>query len=374
MNAKKLKVLHILYEIKFSGAEVMLNLASDYLQKKGISLYALNTSNKLGDYADVMQKSGYQIFHIPISNRLKFIIHFYSFLKKEKFDVVHIHPEKYKLLIALIAKLASVGIITTTVHSVFGGLFKGAKLRNFKIKRWIARNILGVTFIAISPSVKEIEEEILSNPTELVPNWTDETKFFPAKSEEEKQMLRKELGIHENSLVIISVGSCIPIKNQKDIITCTHQLISKNYNIIYLLVGDGPLRQSYEEYAKQLGIEQYVRFVGQSNKVRDLLIASDVFVMTSKYEGLGNSLLEALYCGLPAIVYNVYGLRDLVEDSKNGFVIETNPDMLADKLEILYNNEILRKQFGANGYEYVKKEYNMKTSLDKMIQVYEGKK
>jgi glycosyltransferase involved in cell wall biosynthesis len=268
---------------------------------------------------------------------------------------VHIHPEKYKLFIALIAKLASVGIITTTVHNVLGGLFKGAKLRNFKIKRWIARNILGVTFIAISPSVKEIEEEILSNPTELVPNWTDETKFFPAKSEEEKQMLRKELGIHENSLVIISVGSCIPTKNQKDIITCTHHLISKNYNIIYLLVGDGPLRQSYEEYAKQLGIEQYVRFVGQSNKVRDLLIASDVFVMASKYEGLGNSLLEALYCGLPAIVYNVYGLRDLVEDSKNGFVIETNPDMLADKLEILYNNEILRKQFGANGYEYVKK-------------------
>jgi hypothetical protein len=75
MNAKKLKVLHILYEIKFSGAEVMLNLASDYLQKKGISLYALNTSDKLGDYADVMQKNGYQIFHIPISNRLKFIIH-----------------------------------------------------------------------------------------------------------------------------------------------------------------------------------------------------------------------------------------------------------------------------------------------------------
>ena len=72
--------------------------------------------------------------------------------------------------------------------------------------------------------------------------------------------------------------------------------------------------------------------------MRDYLICSDVFVMTSRYEGLGNSAIEAMACGLPSILYNVPGLNELIVNNSNGFLIAPNHFELARKIEFLINN------------------------------------
>ncbi len=87
------------------------------------------------------------------------------------------------------------------------------------------------------------------------------------------------------------------------------------------IVGDGELRESLHQMASELGLEDRVCFVGQQSNVSDWLRKARVFVLTSDSEGLALSLMEAMMCGLPAIVSNVGDLNELVDDAVNGYLV-----------------------------------------------------
>src|SRR5690606_33415856 len=108
--------------------------------------------------------------------------------------------------------------------------------------------------------------------------------------------------------------------------------------------GKGKTECEEKQLSEDLGINGLVRFEGNKDNVRDYLLASDVFVMPSKFEGLGNSCLEAMACGIPVILYNVVGLRDLISNNDNGFLIEPNPQELANKIVLYSDNPQLRKE------------------------------
>lgn len=369
MDTKKIKVLHILAEIKYSGAEVMLRLAGNYLTEKNTALYALSTGDKMGDFAPILEESQYQVHHIRFSYSLSFIITFFKFLRQHQFDVAHIHREGGRLAIAFICKMAGVRKIVATVHNVFGILFTGRRRIQKIIERWIQRNILGVVFISIGESVANTERKYLKNTTVLIPNWIDAHLFQPATSQEEVRQARQKMGIGEE-LVITTVGSFINAKGHIDALKAVCLLKEKiDKKFVLLLVGGGYLKESYQQYIEENGIGEYVRFMGQIKNVREILIASDVYVMTSKFEGLPISLLEALHCGIPAVVYNNYGLVDLVKDRTNGFVVAADARLLAEKI-LLFLDKNLQTRLGANASSIVRQEYSMEKSLDSHLALY----
>ena len=110
------------------------------------------------------------------------------------------------------------------------------------------------------------------------------------------------------------------------------------------VVGDGPLRGAMEALARELGIAGQVRFAGHQTDVPRWLRQSRLFVLTSDSEGLALSLMEAMTCGLPAIVSNVGDLGDLVEHGVNGFLVsERTPEAFAERIvELLLKPERLR--------------------------------
>ena len=98
-----------------------------------------------------------------------------------------------------------------------------------------------------------------------------------------------------------------------------------------------------------------------------------VSVSTEDSESFGVAILEASACEKPVIVSNVGGLPEVVKNEKTGFIIEKeNPSELANILEILINNEKMRREFGKNGREMVLREYDWEKSLNKMISVYDS--
>jgi len=370
---KKLKVLHVLKEIKFSGAELMLNIAAQEFSARNIELHALALGQQRGDYADILQSSGYQIHHIPFSYSVSFWNKFTKLLKAEKFDVVHVHPEKECFYISAICKYARVKKVVATIHNVFGIIHKKPVLRKMRWKRYIARNFFGLQYLSIGQSVQETEEEILKNPTILIPNWIDESKFYASQDNQEKLTIRKEFNIPEKAFVLISVGACSHVKNQKDILQAMPKILEQVPHAIYILVGDGPKKAEYEQLALDLGIKEQVYFWGQTERVRDVLVASDVFVMPSKFEGLGNSLLESLYCEIPAVVYNVYGLKDLIINERNGFIGKCEPEFLTQKIMFLAKHPDIILQMGNQASKIAKEEYNLKKSIDRLYKVYTSK-
>lgn len=363
-----MKVIHILNQINFSGAEVMLNLAAPILKKNGFKLHALSTGKNKGDYSDVLENAGYKIHHIPFSKTPKYFWFLYKELRKEHFDIVHIHPERAFVWHALIAKIAGTKVIVRTVHSIFN--FKGILRKRKYFARLFARKILKIKFHSISDSVALIEKDYFNNPTKKIYNWIDENKFYPMYSIEEKKELRKQLRIGEDKFVIISVGSCSPVKRHYAIIEALNKILEKAPNIVYLHLGSGELLSDEMKLAKKLGVMDNIIFAGQKENVRDYLAASDLFVMVSEYEGLSIASLEAMFCGLPILVYDTYGLRDVVIDNYNGILLKDLKELDKKILELYYSPE-LRKIYSENSIKLAKEKFSMEKSISELIKLYE---
>lgn len=114
-------------------------------------------------------------------------------------------------------------------------------------------------------------------------------------------------------------------------------------NITATIVGDGPLRADMERLARELGIADRVQFAGQQDDVPKWLRQGRLFVLTSDSEGLALSLMEAMTCGLPAVVSNVGDLGDLVQHGVNGFLVdERTPEAFAARIvELLSDSQRL---------------------------------
>lgn len=156
-----MKVIHILHELKFSGAEIMYVDAAPIFKELGCDLYVMNTTPKLGEYASSFRDAGYKILHWPYPNslfaRFKYYEKFIRFLKEEKIDVVHIHSSNMKWGMSYCAWRAKCKAIYT-FHNVFQSHWY-SYLYHFWLRQ-CAKHFFGCTFQTISDSVYENEKNI----------------------------------------------------------------------------------------------------------------------------------------------------------------------------------------------------------------------
>lgn len=137
----------------------------------------------------------------------------------------------------------------------------------------------------------------------------------------------------------VLVARLVPIKSIDIFVRAIAELAAARPNVTAAIVGDGPLREPLERLARDLGIADRITFTGQQRDVQHWLRQSRVFVLTSQSEGLALSLMEAMTCGLPAVVSHVGDLSDLVTDGVNGFlVVERDPRAFARRLAALLDN------------------------------------
>ena len=369
-----MKVLHLFNEIKFSGAELMYANASLVFQSNGIEMLAFSTGNSLGDFASEFERNNIKTYHRPIKPgihfsfaTLRYYWNFYKFLKSEKIDVLHFHRSDL-YMVALCARLAGVRTIKT-MHSVF-------KNRKFTypygyFQRLVARKILNVTFHTIRKSVYENELHYYKNPSVRVNNWFDSSRFFEPKNEKERQTIREKLGLKQSTFIIVSVGACSHNKNHSEIIKAL-AILDKKLELQYLHLGTGTTESQEKELAIELGVTDKIRFLGNVKNVQDYLVAADVYVMPSKFEGLGNACLEAMACGKPLILYNSPGLRDLIDNDDNGFLIEWDYKNLTEKISIYMQNPELIKIKGKAASDFVNKHHSMENNVLKIISLYKN--
>ena len=363
-----MKILHILDEIKYSGAEVMLKNSAYLFINKNFELHALSTGNNVGIYSSKLKTAGFKIHHIPFRKTLIFFIEISKLLVKEKFNVVHIHPERAFFWYSVIAKFSGTKSIVRTIHNVY--TFEGYLRFKRKLQRFITNRFLNVIFISVSKSVKSVEKEFFNNETIIIKNWIDEFDLVPPKNEQEKLNAKKKLKLSLDNIIIVSIGNCSKVKNHYDVLKALTEVIKFITNITYLHVGEGESLSNEIKLAHELGISENVKFLGTADNIHEILICSDIFVMTSKYEGVGNTVLEAGSCELPLLLYDSHGLRELVIDNYNGFLLKQDYKFLIDGLKRLASNKELRKTMGRNARKFVLENYSMLDSVNKLIEIY----
>lgn len=365
-----MKVIHFLNELKFSGAEIMYVDAASVFQKLGCELTVVNTAPNLGVYTPAFEKAGYKVKHLVYPKgwyqRWKYYRKVVKLLKSEQYDVVHIHRSDLKWGISLCAWLAGCKAIYT-FHNVFQSHWYSYPLH--LLQRWSVKHIFGCTLQTISDSVYENELNYYHTKTTKIYNWYGSNRFYPA-DEQEKKLARKKLGLTEDSLVMISIGGCSPIKRHNDAILAFSKVLKIYPDAIYLHLGEGASTQEEIQLAKQLNCYQQIRFLGNQKDVRNFLIASDIFVMPSKHEGLSITAIETMGTGIPEILYDVPGLRDFNAEAECVMLIPNSSDILADSIIRLYKDKDLQLTLSHTAKKYVDKNFSMEKNARKIYELY----
>jgi len=130
---------------------------------------------------------------------------------------------------------------------------------------------------------------------------------------------RKELGVSQLSTVLITAAQLSPRKNHIQALRALSKLDKTNFH--YLIVGNGESEQKQKKAVNELMLQDKVSFLGFRRDVPELLAASDVFILTSRREGLPKVVMEATTGDLPTIATNVRGNRDLVKSGENGYLV-----------------------------------------------------
>ena len=360
---KKIKILNILSSLHYSGLEMMLASSNRYMQKENIKSFILSTGLKKGPAHNLLKKN-YQITHISFSGHELFrpIIRFFSFftllnfLMKNKFDIINIHTEANFFKISLCAILSGNRRIIRTIHSVFFPNFIFHLRRKIILK---CCKLLNIKFIAHSNSILKNELINYNLNVKLLSTWYNERKFSYIDYKK-KQKLRKKYKISKNTLVLLSVANCSIIKNH-NLILETLSILPKNLNWVYFHVGNEDSDRSERKLAKQLNIYKKCKFIGAKYDFRNYGNISDIYIMSSLFEGLGIASIEAGAMGLIPLLTKVHGNNDILKKIKGTVPIELNTKSLKEALLKIHSmNEGQKSKLSLSIHSQIKKHYSEK--------------
>jgi glycosyltransferase involved in cell wall biosynthesis len=367
-----MKVLEIFHELKFSGAEIMYVDAASFLREKGCELTAMATGSNVGDYISHFEQAGYNIIHKSYPARWNFIgrlrywLSFIRLIKNEAFDVIHIHSHSLMWEMAFAARLAKKQSVFT-FHSVFPSHFYSYPYHRFQ--RWSAKKIFGCKFQSISDSVHDHELTFYNNKTNKINNWYGNNRFYPA-NKEEKTEVRKELDISSDALVLITVGGCSSNKRHSEVIKALPRIIEDSPSVVYLHLGVGEMEENEVQLATKLKVNGHIQFCKNQSDVRKYLIASDIYIMPSEHEGMPITTIEAMASGIPAILYNVPGLRDFNKYGEHSLLIPEDYELLAYSVIYLHLHPDVSNRLSNNAIEFVNKTYNLQTNVSEIFKLY----
>lgn len=332
-----MRVLHILNKLRPSGAETMLRAASSFWRSRGIHGEILITGDSFGEFAPSLEQAGYRLHHLPFQRSISYLWRVRQFLAGNRYDTVHIHCERANFWYALLAFFSGRPRVVRSVHALFP--FRGwLRCKRFA-QRYALRRTLRVTTVAVGPTVQQVEWTSYRNPSLRIPNWFDSDRYRPA-SPQERATARREFGITDNVLAVATVGNCSPLKNHLAVVAAMASL-TRQWRVVYLHAGCEDAAREEAQLAARLGVE--ARFLGAVEDVSAVYAAADLFVMPSLHEGVGIAALEALGAGVPALLADVEGLRDL-RDAADCEWTAPEPDAIAAALVRCFeqNGEALR--------------------------------
>ncbi|MBK7377403.1 MAG: glycosyltransferase [Ignavibacteriales bacterium] len=160
---------------------------------------------------------------------------------------------------------------------------------------------------------------------------------------------------------------------------CSSNGYKKTPNVIFLLIGGNLVNykvnflEHTKSYIKEKKLEQYFYFVGEVQNPMPYIELFDVGCLISHYEGFGNALVEYMLKRKPVIGTNVGGIKDIIDDGENGFLIPPqNAVLLSEKIIYLLQNSSIAKEMGENGYQKAIREYDMNVWVEKIIKLYQS--
>ena len=270
-------------------------------------------------------------------------------------EFIHCNTPIGGLMGRICGKLYGVKTVIYTAHGFH--FFKGAPLFNRTILKWMEHLMAHWTDAILTMNQEDYEAAQKfhlrkGGKAYFVPGVGVDTKNFDGV-EVDREKIRESIGVPSDAVVAIAMGDIVPRKNYK---TAIEAIAKSNCpQLHYVICGCGPQIDELKRFADTLGIGNRVHFLGFRTDIKQLALASDLFLFSSQQEGLPRSTMEAMCAGLPCVISAIRGHVDLIENMKGGFLCPvTDVDAFASALRDLACSPELRKEQGALAKERVK--------------------
>ncbi len=353
-----LTLCHIDAERKFSGGEVQVFLLMHGLRERGHRSVLMAPPGS--EAALRAARDGFEVREVPMRSDLDLpgILAATRILREVAPDLVHLHTGRAAWLGGLAARRANLPAIVT-------------RRMDRDVRRgWRTRMIYGsltCKVAAISESVAAALEAggVPKDRIALIRSSIDPDAFAPRVSRRE---LRAELGVAEDSIVVLTLGALVQRKGLDVLFTALEQLSTAGHVPDVWIAGEGAEQQALQSLARAKRLAR-VRFLGRRSDVAELLGAADLFAMPSRREGLGVAALEAMAAGCPVVASGVGGLAEVVESEVSGLLVAPeDPAALAEALGRLITDPALRARMSEAGRVRVAARHSARA----MVEAYEA--
>ncbi|MDD5477754.1 MAG: glycosyltransferase family 4 protein [Candidatus Omnitrophica bacterium] len=349
----KINILYLITKLELGGAQKQLLGLISGLDKERFSVF-LFTAEKGPMLLDAGSIDGLILKRSkwlgrPI-NPCKDILAFfeiYAFIKKNNIQIVHTHSSKAGVLGRLSARFAKVKFICHTVHGWSFNDFQPFFRRKLFIflERLSARFTDKIVVASYSDKQKGLDNHI-GDPDkfQLIRYGIDYSEFTSSGLD-----IRKELGLDMEDLTVGMVSCFKPQKAPQDFIRLAFLVNQRMPSVKFILVGDGILRAKIQASINKFNLQKNVILTGWRRDINRILSAIDVFVLTSLWEGLPVTVLEAIVSSIPVIATNTGGIEEIIIDGKTGFlVLPQDTRGMSEKLVLLLKDADLRRQVARN--------------------------
>lgn len=293
-------------------------------------------------------------------------------LKENNIEVIHCNTPIGGLVGRLCGRKYRVGKIIYTAHGFH--FYKGAPLFNRTILKWAEMFMARWTDAIITMNQEDYEAakkfKLRKGGKVYFVHGVGITLSDFDGLNALRHQKRNELEVKGDDIVLISMGDLVPRKNYDTAIRAISK--ANNPHIQYFICGKGPEEDSLKQLAENLGVARQIHFLGFRSDIKELLAASDIFLFTTKQEGLPRSMMEAMASGLPCIASKIRGNTDLLENTEGGYLCDTNDvSSYAEKINILAFDKELRETMGRNNLITIQK-FSTETVNEEIRKIYES--
>lgn len=273
--------------------------------------------------------------------------------RRHEVEIIHCHNSGSKLW-AMLCKVFKPAIkLVFTVHDTVPA--------RYSLPQKVLHRVLIDRHIAISKAVEALcEREGFHRKTQIY-NGID---LLPFKNENRLSLTERlrQASFKQRPMRIVQVGRMhYPKKGQDLLVRAIHQCVQNGMNLLAILMGgvyeySQKSYQELRELVSELGLENNIEFFVNRTDVPDVLKEADLFVLPSRYEGLGLVVLEAMAAGVPVIASNIDGPAELIQNGDNGLLFESeNVSSLVEKICLLYENPDLADQLSKKASQSVQR-------------------
>lgn len=334
-----MKIIHVVNSLDCGGLEIfVIDLCLSQISA-GHQCY-LFCLQEGGELAERAKKSNLVVFNGQKKQgvNVKLLWLMYRLFKRLSFDVVHTHNLSPMIYGNIAAKLAGTRRIVHTRHG-----------RGLDITYRFIWNMCD-SIICISEDAKQsllICNRLEEKKVKVIHNGIDVDRFLATRSGKSINEIKLEIGIPLHKIIIGTVGRLAMEKDHASLIFAAKNLIDSGVDVLVLIIGEGPERNTLRNLISSLGLDDSVSLLGYRGDVCDLYSVFDIFALPSTSEGLSIALLEAMASGLPIVATDVGGNPEILINGSTGLMVPpSNPAKFAEALLTLIADKGLRTALG----------------------------